>query len=51
MKHVHVIRAVAAQAKNISDALSQWEVKPYEVQGEPVEIETGIVFEFKPTGR
>ncbi|HUH84480.1 MAG TPA: energy transducer TonB [Stellaceae bacterium] len=51
VKHVHVISAFPGQAKSIADALSQWEFKPYEVQGEPVEIETGIVFEFKPTGR
>lgn len=51
VKHVHVIRAFPAQAKSVADAVSQWEFKPYEVQGEPVEIETGIVFEFKPTGR
>lgn len=51
VKHVHVIRAFPAQAKSIADAVNQWEFKPYEVQGEPVEIETGIVFQFKPTDR
>jgi Gram-negative bacterial TonB protein C-terminal len=51
VKHVHVIGAIPAQAKSIADALSQWTFKPYEVQGRPVEIETGMVFEFKPPGR
>jgi len=51
VKHVHVIRASPAQAESIADALRQWEFKPYEMKGMPVEIETGIVFEFKPSGR
>jgi len=51
VRHVHVIRAFPAQAKSIAEAVSQWEFKPYEVQGQPVEIETGIVFEFKPSDR
>jgi hypothetical protein len=49
--HVHVIRAFPGQAKSIADALGRWEFKPYEVQGRPVEVETGIQFEFKPPGR
>jgi len=51
VKHIHVIRAVPEQAKSIEDALAGWEFKPYEVQGQPVEVETGLVFEFKPTNR
>src|SRR3984893_4498946 len=51
VKHVHVIRAFPGQAKSIEDALAQWEFKPYAVRGQPVEVETGLVFEFKPTDR
>ena len=46
-KHVHVISAEPQQAKNIEDALAQWEFKPYEVNGHPVEVETGLIFQFK----
>jgi hypothetical protein len=51
VKHVHVIRAFPEQAKSIEDALAAWEFKPYEVRGQAAEIETGLVFEFKPTDR
>lgn len=44
VKHVHVISAFPDQAKVITDALLQWEFKPYVVNGEPVEVETGIMF-------
>jgi hypothetical protein len=50
VKHVHVISAFPDQAKIISDALLQWEFKPYKQNGEPVEIETGIMFG-KATGQ
>lgn len=49
--HVHVIRAFPAQAKSIADALRQWEFRPYQLRGRPVQVETGILFEFKPPGR
>ena len=48
VKHVHVIRASAAQRRNIEQALRQWKFKPYVKQGRPVEVETGMTFNFKP---
>ena len=44
VQHVHVVSAFANQAPAIIDALLQWRFKPYLVNGEPVEIETGIYF-------
>jgi len=49
VEHVHVIRATAEQRKSIEDAVRQWRLKPYEVSGHAVALETGLVFEFKPT--
>jgi hypothetical protein len=48
VKHVHVIRASAAQARSIEAAVRQWKFKPYARQGHPVEVETGMVFNLKP---
>jgi hypothetical protein len=48
VKHVHVIRASAAQRRNIEEALRQWKFKSYVRQGRPVEVETGMTFNFKP---
>jgi|HubBroStandDraft_1064217.scaffolds.fasta_scaffold00009_16 hypothetical protein len=45
VKHVHVIRAPEGSKKLIEDAVAQWVFKPYEVKGQPVEVETGLVFE------
>jgi hypothetical protein len=50
VKHIHVINAFPDQAKSVETALAQWEIKPYKVNGQPVEVETGILFEFKPKG-
>ncbi len=50
-KHIHVIRADAAQQKSIEDALAQWQFDPYRVAGKAAEVETGLNFEFKPGGR
>jgi hypothetical protein len=44
VQHVHVVSAFATQAPVIIDALLQWRFKPYVVNGEAVEIETGILF-------
>ncbi len=44
VKHVHVISAFPEQARAITDALLQWEFKPYKQNGQPVEIETGMIF-------
>jgi hypothetical protein len=48
VKHVHIISAFWEQRHPIYDALLQWKLKPYEVNGRAVEVETGLVFEFKP---
>ncbi len=44
VKHIHVLSAFPDQIKSINDALQQWEFRPYKVNGEPVEVETGIMF-------
>jgi hypothetical protein len=46
IRHVHVLSAFSDQAKIITDALMQWEFKPYVVNGETVEVETGLMFGF-----
>lgn len=48
VKHVHVISAFPDQEKAIVDALLQWEFKPYKVNGQTTEVETGIVFGTAP---
>jgi hypothetical protein len=48
VKHVHVISAFAEQSRIITDALLQWEFRPYRVNGQPVEVETGIMFGASP---
>jgi hypothetical protein len=32
------------KSKAITDALVQWKFKPYRRDGEPVEVETGVLF-------
>jgi hypothetical protein len=44
VKHIHFLSAFPEQSKAISDALSQWRFKPYLQDGQPVEVETGIMF-------
>jgi hypothetical protein len=44
VKHIHFLSAFPDQAKSIGDALLQWRFKPYLVGGEPVEVETGLLF-------
>jgi len=46
VKHVHVIRATPEQRKSIEDAVRQWKLKPYGLNGRAVEIETGLMFRF-----
>ena len=46
VKHIHVIRATDGQRKSIEDALRQWKFKPYRMNGQAMEIETGLVFRF-----
>jgi hypothetical protein len=42
--HIHFLSAFPEQAKTITDALQQWRFKPYLRNGQPVEVETGILF-------
>jgi hypothetical protein len=48
VRHTHFISAFPEQAKAITDALSQWTFKPYLQNGQPVEVETGIMFGYSP---
>ena len=44
VKHTHFLSAFPDQAKAVTDALTQWKFKPYMRDGQPVEVETGILF-------
>jgi hypothetical protein len=44
VKHIHFLSAFPEQAKSIEDALLQWRFKPYLLGGQPVEVETGLLF-------
>src|SRR5262249_58579582 len=44
VKHIHFLSAFPQQSELISNALQQWEFKPYLENGIPVEVETGIMF-------
>ena len=44
VKHIHFLSAFPQQSELISNALLQWEFKPYLENGVPVEVETGIMF-------
>jgi hypothetical protein len=44
VKHIHFLSAFPDQAKAINDAMAQWRFKPYRRNGQPVEVETGIMF-------
>lgn len=44
VKHIHFLTAFPQQAQIITDALLQWRLKPYVVNGEAAEVETGLVF-------
>jgi len=46
VKHVHVIHATDDQRRSIEEALYQWTLKPYEVDGRPSPVETGLIFKF-----
>jgi hypothetical protein len=46
VNHVHVIKAPDEGNKTaIEEALMKWEFKPYLVNGQPVEVETGMTFQ------
>ena len=50
VEHTHVIKASAEQRQNIMEAVAQWQLKPFRMNGAAVAVETGLVFEFKPAG-
>lgn len=52
VEHIHVIRAVSsAQHESIEKALRRWRFAPYRASGRAAAVETGLGFEFKPSGR
>lgn len=51
VKHIHFLSAFPDQAKAVSDALGQWRFKRYVRNGQPVEVETGIMFGRSPYPR
>jgi hypothetical protein len=48
VKHIHFLSAFPDQAKAITDALSRWRFRPYMRDGQPAEVETGIMFGHPP---
>ncbi|MGA7475439.1 MAG: hypothetical protein WBW60_22105 [Candidatus Sulfotelmatobacter sp.] len=44
VKHIHFLSAFPDQAKAIADALGQWKFRQYLRDGQPAEVETGILF-------
>jgi len=44
VKHIHFLSAFPDQAKALTDALGQWKFKRYMRNGQPAEVETGIMF-------
>jgi hypothetical protein len=44
VKHIHFLSAFPDQAQAITDVLLQWRFRPHLLSGQPVEVETGIVF-------
>jgi Gram-negative bacterial TonB protein C-terminal len=44
VKHIHFLSAFPDQSAAITAALQQWKFKPYRRDGQPVEVETGIMF-------
>ena len=49
IEHIHFISAFPEQVRSISDALAQWRFKPYLVNGQPVPVETGVMFGRAPS--
>jgi len=47
VKHLHVIRASAAQRAGIETALRQWRFKPAAIDGRASEVKTGLLIEFR----
>lgn len=48
VRHVHVLSAFPEQATKITNALLQWQFKPYMKDGKALEVETGIMFGHAP---
>lgn len=48
IKHIHFLSAFPDQEKAIGDALFQWRFRPFLRDGQPVEVETGIMFGHPP---
>jgi hypothetical protein len=46
LEHVHAISGFPEQVKSVTDALAKWEFKPYIANGQAVEVETGLLFQF-----
>jgi hypothetical protein len=46
VKQVHPIGGSSEQTKSIRDALSQWEFKPYLLDGKRSAVETGLIVQF-----
>jgi hypothetical protein len=44
VKHIHFLSAFPDQAKAITEALHQWQFRPYLVNGKPLQVETGVMF-------
>lgn len=44
VKHIHFLSAFPDQSKAIADAVSQWRFKQLRRDGQPFEVETGILF-------
>jgi hypothetical protein len=44
VSHIHFLSAFPDQVRSISDALSHWRFRPYFSNGQPIEVETGILF-------
>jgi periplasmic protein TonB len=45
--HIKVVRGDPQLARAASDAVKQWKYKPYLLNGEPLEIQTGVTVNFK----
>jgi hypothetical protein len=48
IKHIHFLSAFPDQEKAISEALKKWRFRPYERDGQRLEVETGIMFGTAP---
>jgi hypothetical protein len=44
VSHIHFLSAYPEQEKAITEALKQWRFRPYERNGQRLEVETGIMF-------